>query len=60
MDLDPEEKGQLKMSLSGNALGVAGSGQFCHLGDEGAVVIPHDWSIKSVAEKTSATAFSGV
>lgn len=46
VDLDPEEKSHLKLSLSGNALGVAGSGQFCHLGDEGAVVIPHDWSIK--------------
>ena len=60
VDLDSKEKSHLKMSLSGNALGVAGSGQFCHLGDEGAVVIPHDWSIKSAPEKANATAFSGL
>lgn len=33
----------LKRSLAGNSLGIAGSGQFCHLGDDGSVVIPWDW-----------------
>lgn len=29
--------------LAGHAVGIVGSGQFCHLGDDGAVMIPHDW-----------------
>ena len=60
VDLEPEEKGHLKMSLSGNALGVAGSGQFCHLGDDGSVIIPHDWAVKLAGTKAAATAFSGL
>ncbi len=30
-------------SLSGASLRVASSGQFCHLSDDGAFVIPHNW-----------------
>lgn len=59
VNLKPENKEHLKMSLSGNALGVAGSGQFCHLGDDGAVIIPHDWADKSAAPTSTATAFPG-
>ena len=33
----------VKTGLAGNALGITGSGQFCHLADDGSVVIPHDW-----------------
>jgi len=38
-----EQRDQLKRNLAGNSLGIAGSGQFCHLGDDGSVVIPWDW-----------------
>ena len=60
VNLEPEEKGHLKMSLSGNALGVAGSGQFCHLGDDGSVVIPHDWAVKSSERTAKTSSFSGM
>ena len=33
----------MKNRLAGNSLGIAGSGQFCHLGDDGSLVIPWDW-----------------
>jgi hypothetical protein len=33
----------LTTKLTGNALGVASTGAFCHLADDGAVVIPVDW-----------------
>jgi len=39
---DEKPKMRLK-SLAGNSLGIASSGQFCHLSDDGSVVIPHDW-----------------
>lgn len=38
-----EQRDQLKRNLAGNSLGIASSGQFCHLGDDGSVVIPWDW-----------------
>ena len=39
-----EDKSRLEDSrLSGASLRVASSGQFCHLSDDGALVIPHDW-----------------
>ena len=41
--LEMDEKDQLKRNLAGNSLGIAGSGQFCDLGDDGSVVIPWDW-----------------
>ena len=34
---------QLRSWLSGYSVGIAGSGNFCHLGDDGSVIIPHDW-----------------
>jgi len=33
----------LKAGLAGNSLGIASSGHFCHLADDGSIVIPHDW-----------------
>ena len=33
----------LQSALAGNSLSIAGSGHFCHLGDDGSIVIPHDW-----------------
>ena len=33
----------LQRTLAGNSLGIAASGHFCHLGDDGSLVIPHDW-----------------
>ena len=38
------ERKHLQYRLSGNSLGVAGTGHFCHLSDDGSVVVPHDWS----------------
>lgn len=38
-----DQREQLKRNLAGNSLGIAVSGQFCHLGDDGSVVIPWDW-----------------
>jgi hypothetical protein len=35
---------KMKRRLTGNSLGIAGSGHFCHLADDGSVVIPHDWT----------------
>lgn len=34
---------QWKSHFSGNSLGFAAAGQFCHLADDGSLVIPHDW-----------------
>mmetsp|Transcript_12512 Transcript_12512/g.27744 ORF Transcript_12512/g.27744 Transcript_12512/m.27744 type:complete len:537 (+) Transcript_12512:145-1755(+) len=31
------------MKLAGQSLGITGSGHFCHLSDDGSVVIPWDW-----------------
>jgi Domain of unknown function (DUF4461) len=36
-------EGLLRAGLTGNGLGIASTGQFCHLADDGSVVIPHDW-----------------
>ena len=33
----------IKMRLGGNSLGISGSGHFCHLADDGSIVIPHNW-----------------
>lgn len=38
-----DQREQLKRSLAGNSLGITTHGQFCHLGDDGSVVIPWDW-----------------
>jgi hypothetical protein len=38
-----EQTEKLRRWLSGYSLGIAGSGQFCHLGDDGSLIIPHDW-----------------
>lgn len=58
VDLEPEQKSHLRVSLGGNALGVAGSGQFCQLGDSGEVIIPHDWAIKSEEKTATSGIFS--
>ena len=33
----------LQARLSGQSLSVVGSGQFCHLSDDGSMMVPHDW-----------------
>lgn len=33
----------LREKLSGQSLGIAGSGQWCHISDDGSIVVPHDW-----------------
>ena len=37
------EAGRFKNGLAGHAVGIVGSGHFCHLGDDGTVQIPYDW-----------------
>lgn len=34
---------EMRARLAGNSLGIAGSGRFCHLGDDGSIVVPWDW-----------------
>mmetsp|Transcript_19237 Transcript_19237/g.28290 ORF Transcript_19237/g.28290 Transcript_19237/m.28290 type:complete len:505 (-) Transcript_19237:93-1607(-) len=34
---------ELRCRLAGQSLGITGSGHFCHLGDDGSVLIPWDW-----------------
>ena len=41
--LQLEDQDILRKSLAGNALAIASSGQFCHLGDDGSFIIPIDW-----------------
>jgi hypothetical protein len=43
-DID-DDVTKMKRRLTGNSLGIAGSGHFCHLADDGSVVIPHDWKV---------------
>lgn len=38
-----EPREDLHRTLTGNSLGIVGSGQFCHVGDDGSLVIPCDW-----------------
>lgn len=40
---EDDEVQRIKMGLTGNSLGVASTGAFCHLADDGAVMIPVDW-----------------
>lgn len=40
---EAEQKQRLRVSFTGNSLGIASTGHFCHLADDGSVVIPHDW-----------------
>lgn len=42
--LQLEEQDDLKRKLAGNSLGIVGTGQFCHLGDDGSLMVPWDWS----------------
>jgi hypothetical protein len=39
-----EQHEELKRSLAGNSLDIVGTGHFCHLGDDGSLVIPWDWN----------------
>jgi hypothetical protein len=38
-----EQPSDLSRWLSGNSLGIGTSGRFCHLGDDGSMIVPHDW-----------------
>ena len=40
---DEEDKGVLRTFLAGQAIGISGRGQPCHLGDDGSIVIP--WNV---------------
>ena len=41
---DLEEREELRRKLTGNSLDIVCKGQFCHLGDDGSLMIPWDWS----------------
>jgi len=45
VDGGDEDGGGWSRSLAGNSLGIAGAGQFCHLADDGSLVIPHNWTL---------------
>jgi len=38
-----EDQQFFQKTLTGQILGVTSSGQFCHIGDDGSIVIPWDW-----------------
>jgi Domain of unknown function (DUF4461) len=38
------DESSLLNCLAGNSLGIATTGHFCHLSDDGSLVIPHDWT----------------
>ena len=38
-----QESDRFKHGLAGQHVGIVATGQFCHLGDDGSVKIPHDW-----------------
>eukprot|EP00934_Nitzschia_sp_Nitz4_P009280 Nitzschia sp. Nitz4//scaffold44_size153857//69347//70879//NITZ4_002722-RA/size153857-processed-gene-0.102-mRNA-1//-1//CDS//3329552160//9270//frame0 len=39
-----EHQAELRDLLAGHSLEIAGEGQFCHIGDDGSVVVPHNWT----------------
>jgi Domain of unknown function (DUF4461) len=41
--LNASEREEFKRKLVGNAIGIVGRGHFCHLGDDGSMMIPWDW-----------------
>ena len=41
--VEEKEREQLKLALGGSAMGITGSGHFCHLSDDGSLIVPHDW-----------------
>lgn len=43
LHVEESRAGRIKTGLTGNSLGIATSGQLCHLADDGSIVIPHDW-----------------
>jgi hypothetical protein len=38
-----QQQQSVKTQLAGQSLQVTSSGQFCHIGDDGSLVIPWDW-----------------
>lgn len=38
-----DEREEMQRKFTGNSLGIVGTGQFCHLGDDGSLMIPWDW-----------------
>jgi hypothetical protein len=38
-----QQNSDFKRWLSGHSLGITAGGQFCHLGDDGSMIVPHDW-----------------
>jgi hypothetical protein len=39
-----EQSSMLGGKLSGHSLGIAGSGRFCSVADDGTLVVPHNWT----------------
>ena len=39
-----DQKVELKGWLPGSSIGIASNGQFCHIGDDGSLIIPHNWN----------------
>lgn len=39
-----EDGAKFRSWMAGYSLGIAGSGQFCHLADDGSIIVPHNWT----------------
>jgi len=39
-----DKQSEYRSKMAGYSLGIAGSGQFCHLSDDGSLVVPHNWT----------------
>jgi hypothetical protein len=39
-----DQRDQFRSWMVGYSLGIAGGGHFCHLADDGSIVVPHNWT----------------
>ncbi len=39
-----EQRERFRSLLAGYSLGITASGHFCHLGDDGSFIVPHNWT----------------
>jgi hypothetical protein len=39
-----EDRDKVRSWMAGYSLGIAGDGHFCHLADDGSIVLPHNWT----------------
>lgn len=39
-----EQRENLRSRMAGYALGIVGNGHYCHLADDGSIIVPHNWT----------------